>query len=112
MSETAKRIIPGSTLTTADTPYYTTPNNKQCVIKRLVMTNTGASIVSVTLNLPSSGGPSTQQNRIVSARSLNPGQSYVSTEAIGQVLESGGEIRGLATIAGIVSIVASGVEIS
>jgi hypothetical protein len=66
----------------------------------------------VTLYLVPSGGSAGATNTIISARTIAAGEDYVSPEAAGQVIETGGTIQALAGSGTSITIIASGVEIA
>lgn len=112
MAQTLTVLIPGSYLTTSPAAYYTAPGTKQTVIRRLVITNVSSGDVTATINLVSSGGSTGQENRVISARTIAAGESYVSPECSNQILDSGGKIVGVASVSSALTVYASGVEAS
>lgn len=109
MSTRPKRLIAGSQLTTSAATYYTATGLK-ARIDNLTLTNTTAGAVTATVHLVPNGGSATASNCILSAKSINAGDSYVVPGAIAQWLEAGGTIQALASSATSISIIASGVE--
>ncbi|HNC83780.1 MAG TPA: hypothetical protein PK999_12090 [Nitrospira sp.] len=109
MSTRPKRLIAGSQLTTSAATYYTATGLK-ARIDNLTLTNTTAGAVTATVHLVPNGGSASASNCILSAKSINAGDSYVVPGAIAQWLEDGGTIQALASANTSIGIVASGVE--
>jgi hypothetical protein len=109
MAFTPKRLVNGSQLTAVAATYYTATGVKTR-IDNCVLTNTTATAATATIHLVPSGGTATALNCIMSAKSINAGDSYVVPGAIGQWLEAGGTLQALAGTAAAISMVASGVE--
>lgn len=106
-----KNLIPAKQAENAQTAQYTADNCK-ARIDKFTATNTSAAVVTLSVNLVPSGGTAGASNRVVSQRSIAPGESYTCPELVGQVLEPGGFISTLAGAASAVTIRASGVEIT
>jgi hypothetical protein len=109
MATTPKRLIAGSQLTTSAATYYTATGVK-ARIDNLTLVNTTGGSLTATVHLVPNGGSATASNCILSAKSINAGDSYVVPGAIAQWLEAGGTIQALASSATSISIIASGVE--
>lgn len=110
MAVTPKRLVAGSQLTTSAATYYTAPSGTKTRIDSCALTNTSGSPVTATLHLIASGGSASDSNKVLSARSLAAGETYVPPGAIGQWLEAGGFIQALAGSATSITLIASGVE--
>ena len=108
MAVTPTRLVAGSQLTTSAATYYTADTRAR--IDAMVLTNTSGGAVTATVHLVPSGGSAAASNCILSAKSLNAGESYVVPGAIGQWLESGGTIQALASAGTAITLVASGIE--
>lgn len=109
MAISPKRLIAGSQIAATATTYYTATGVK-ARIDSCALTNTTAGAVTATVHLVPSGGSADATNCILSAKSLNAGETYIVPGAIGQWLEAGGTIQALASAATSIAIVASGVE--
>jgi hypothetical protein len=77
----------------------------------MVLTNTNGSAVTVSIWLPT-GGAAGNTNIILKDRSLEAGESFVVRTALNQTIPDGSSISASASVAGVVSMVASGVEIA
>tara|TARA_R110000772_G_scaffold47072_2_gene107747 strand:- start:1201 stop:1536 length:336 start_codon:yes stop_codon:yes gene_type:complete len=81
------------------------------VIDKITVTNTGAATATISINIPTNLGSVAASNLIVNARSLDVGESYTCPEMVGHVLKTGDYISTIASVAGTLTIRASGREI-
>ena len=95
----------------SDTLFYTAPALTVAQIGRAVFTNTDTVAHAITANLVAAAGTSSAANQVISARSVAPGESYVSPELAGAVLPPGAMLRGLADSAAKVTLVVSGIQV-
>lgn len=96
-------------MTASDAQYYLAPSLTSAKIGRAVFTNTDSAAHTLTVNI-TSNGTAAAGNRLISARTLAPGESYVSPELAGQVIPAGSDLRG--TAATTVTIAVSGITIA
>jgi predicted phage tail protein len=108
---TAKRLVPGSQLTTSAATYYTAPAATTARITAFTITNTSAGAVTASVHLVPSAGTADDTNIIADVLPLSANQTQTLTAAIGHVIETGGTIQALASAGTSVNIVVSGVEI-
>lgn len=87
---------------------YTTPTSTTAKIGRAVFTNTSASAVTISAGI-TPGIALAAGTTMISARTLAPGESYVSPELAGAVLPSGSTLRAFGSTA--VCFTASGLVI-
>ena len=102
---TESQLMAPAALPATDTAaVYTAPVNTVVKIGRAVFTNTSAGALSLTAGI-STGGALAAGTTLISARTLAPGESYVSPELAGQVLPPGSAIRafGSTSITGAIS---------
>ncbi len=111
MAITLKNIIPRKLAENAATTQYTATNCKT-VIDKFTATNTTAAPVTVDVYLVASGGTAGAANKVVSAKSIQAGETYTFPELVGQSLENGGFISTTAGAATSLVISASGREIT
>lgn len=111
MAVVAKALIETQQLTIANLTYYTAVNVRT-IIDKMTLCNTTSNAISVTIDLVKSGGTAGNVERIISARSISPGETYLCPEAVGHILNTGDSIQGLASSATSITIRASGREIS
>lgn len=112
MSVTAKTLFQALQAQNAETIQYTAPAGTRTIIDKLTGTNTTAAVATLTIKLVASGGAAGVVNTIVSAKTLQPGESYTFPEVVGHVLNPGDFISTLAGTAAAITIRASGREIS
>lgn len=111
MAVTNKPLIEGTQLTTSVATYYSAPENTSAIIKKLTITNTSGSAVTVTLYLVPSGGTASAANEITSAIPVSAGKAYEAYEMEGHALAPDDSIQALAGAATSLNIRCSGVEI-
>jgi hypothetical protein len=90
----------------ADAALYTVPALTSAKIGRAVFSNTDSAAHSITVNITT--GASSTANQIINARSLAPGETYVSPELAGAVLPALSQLRGLASQANFIVVTISG----
>lgn len=111
MTITVKNIIPRKQAEAVDTTQYTAVNCKT-VIDKFTATNTTGSPVTISVNLVANLGSVSASNRVVSAKSIAPGETYNFPELVGQSLEAGGFISTIASAATALTISSTGREIT
>jgi hypothetical protein len=111
MAVTVQNIIPRKQAENAQTSQYTAVNCKT-IIDKFTATNITAGNVVFSVNLVPSAGAADATNRVLSLRTIAPGESYTCPELVGQSLEAGGFISTLAGTAAALVISASGREIT
>lgn len=111
MTVTVKELIPRKQAENAQTTQYTALDCTT-VIDKMTATNTTSSNVVFSVNLVASGGSASASNRVLSLRTIAPGETYSCVELVGQVLSPGGFISTLANTATALTISASGREIT
>jgi len=111
MPITVKNIIPRKFAEAVQTAQYTATDCKT-VIDKFTVTNNSAAVRTFSANLVPNGGTAITENRVINSRSIAPGECYLCPELVGQVIEDGGFISTLASLASALTISASGREIS
>lgn len=111
MTVTVKNIIPAKQAESAQTGQYTASNCKT-LIDKFTATNTSSVNVVFSVNLVANGGTASASNRILSLRTIVPGETYTCPELVGHSLEAGGFISTLCDTATALTIDASGREIT
>lgn len=107
---TPKRLIAGSALTGSLATYYTTPAATTTIVKEIVLCNTDTAARTVDLHVIPSAGSGAVANQILQDLALQAGETKIFS--LSQVLPAGTFIQALASTAAVVSINASGVEIT
>lgn len=111
MAVTATVLINAKTAENAQTTQYTAAN-VTAVIDKFTATNYSTTAATLSVNLVANGGAAGNDNLIVDARSIQPGETYTFPELTGHVLLSGGFISTLAGTASAINIRASGRQIT
>lgn len=107
---TQVQLVAPAQLANADASVYIAPTLTTAKIGRAVFTNTTAGAVTITAGI-TTGGAIAASTTLISARSLAPGESYVSPELAGAVLPAGSAIRAFSSAATSVMFTASGLII-
>lgn len=110
MAVTVKNIIPAKEAEATQTGQYIAVNCR-CIIDKFTATNTSAGNESLSVNLVPNLGAAGDDNLIVDAYMIAPGETYTFPELVGQVLDSGTSISTIASAANSLTIRASGREI-
>lgn len=111
MTVTVKNIIPRKQVESVQTPQYTALGCKT-IIDKFTVTNTNTVNVTFSANLVAASATTGNENLVLKARSIAPGETYTCPELVGQTLEDGGFISTLAGTAASLTISASGREIT
>lgn len=111
MTATVKNIIPRKQVEVIQTSQYTAVNCKT-IIDKFTVTNTSAGNVNFSVNLVAAAGVVGNDNLVLKARAIAPGETYTCPELVGQSLEAGGFISTLAGAATSLTISATGREIT
>jgi hypothetical protein len=110
MTVTISNIIPRKKAEAASTNQYTSTG--KTIVDKFTATNTSGSAATISVFLPASGEAASASNCVLSAKSINAGDTYLCPEMVGQVLEAGGTIVTNAGTATAITISASGRLIS
>ena len=111
MTVTVKVLIPAKQAENTQTTQYTASLCKT-IIDKFTATNTSASVVTLSINIVTSGGSTGASNLIVDSRAIAVDETYTFPELVGQSLEAGGFISTIASAATSLTIRASGREIT
>lgn len=110
MTTTVRNIIPATIIGSAQSTQYTAVSIR-AVIDKFTAYNGHNAPVQISVNLVQSGGAAAASNLIV-RKTLQVGETYTFPELTGHVMEPGGFISTAASVAGVLTIRASGREIS
>lgn len=108
---TPKSMVDGINLTDAAATYYTVPTGTRGIIKKATFCNDHSSVVTVTINIVPSGGSAAYGNQITKTKSLAAGETWSCYDVENQVMETGGFISMLASVASKVGVRISGYEV-
>ena len=111
MTVTVKVLIPAKQAENTQTTQYTASLCKT-IIDKFTATNTSASVVTLSVNIVTSGGSTGASNLIVDSRAIAVNETYTFPELVGQSLEAGSFISTIASAATSITIRASGREIT
>lgn len=112
MAVTAKPLFEALQAAAAETTQYTAPAGTRTILDKFTGTNTTAAAATLTVKLIASGGVAGAGNTIVSAKTIQPGETYTFPELVGHVLAASDFISTLAGTAAAITIRASGREVS
>jgi hypothetical protein len=104
------QLVAPARLGNADTAVYTAPTQTTAKIGRAVFTNTTASAVTITAGI-TTGGALAAATTVISARTIAPGEAYISPELAGATLPAGSMLRAYASVAASITFMASGLLI-
>jgi len=107
---TPKRLIAGSALTNALVTYYTATTIYGAILKELVIVNTDTVARTVTVHIVPAAGTAGVPTIILSADTLQPGEQRVYS--LSSVIPQNSFIQASASVGAVMSINASGIEIS
>lgn len=89
MTVTAKRLVPGTLITTSTVQYYEA-DGEAAIIEHPTFTNVGAAQGAVQVYLVPSG-QTVQQDYLIQF-TVDPGETYRAEELAGHVIEQGGTL--------------------
>ena len=103
-------LVAPAQLGNTDVAVYSVPTQQTAKVGRAVFTNTTASAVAITAGITAGGalGPGTT---LISARTIAPGEAYVSPELSGAVLPAGSQLHAFAALAAAITFTVSGLLI-
>lgn len=112
MTVTVKVLVPPSYMDVSQTTEYTVPASTRAIIDKATVTHTGTVARTFSINLVQSGDTASNSNKVIETKSIQPGETYLCPELVGQVLEAGGFISSIASAASGLSLRISGREIT
>ncbi len=96
MTTTALNIIPAKTVEATLTAQYTVSapqaDSVRTPIDAFAVTNVGTAAALFSCFLVTNGGGAGDSNQLINERRIEPGESYLCPEVVGQVLEDGDAI--------------------
>jgi hypothetical protein len=107
---TQVQFVAPQQLAASDNALYTAPTLTTAKIGRVVFTNTTASAVTITAGI-TTGGALGASTTMISARSLAPGEAYVSPELAGAVIPPGSQLHAYSSAGASVTFTAWGLTI-
>jgi hypothetical protein len=104
------QIVAPAQLGNADASLYQSPSNTTTKVGRAAFCNTTAGAVTISAGI-TAGGVMGAAQTLISARSLAPGETYVSPELAGMVIPPGSQLHAFSSAAASVTFSASGLTI-
>lgn len=111
MAMTPKRLVTAQ-IAASIAPIYTATTGVRTVVKRAAFVNTTSGAITLLLHAVPPSGSVGDGNMLLNHLSIAAGETYLSAELEGQVVEPTGSIQAEASSAGSLTAVISGVEIS
>jgi hypothetical protein len=107
---TQVQLVAPAQLGNADAQVYLAPTSTTAKIGRAVFTNTTASAVTITAGI-TTGGALAAGTTLISARTVAPGEAYVSPELAGAVIPAASALRAYASASASITFTMSGLII-
>lgn len=107
---TPKQLIAGTALTAELVTGYTVPVATSTILKEIILCNTDTAVRTVTLHIIASAGSSGVLNTILNAINIQPNETKIFS--LSTLMPTGTFIQAKASSAAVVSIFASGVEVT
>ena len=104
------KLLAQSALTASDATIYTVPASTTTVVKSVIICNTATAARTITLHAVASGGSSSVANRVLSALTIGAGETVFLKPDI--YMTAGCTLRAFASVAAVVGITVSGVEMT
>lgn len=112
MTVTVKTLVAPVQMANAQTTQYTTPTATRCIIDKATVTNTDTTARSFSVNLVQASGSAANSNLVIDTRGVQPDETYLCPELVGQVLDPGAFLSTIASASGALTLRVSGREIS
>lgn len=107
---TIVQLVAPLQLGNVDASVYTAPTQTTAKVGRAVFTNTSVTATTISAGV-TTGGAIASSTTLISARTIAPGESYVSPELAGVVIPAGSQLHAFAGAAAAVTFTASGLTI-
>lgn len=111
MTVTVTVLVPPKQMEATQTTQYTA-TNVRAIIDKATVTNTDTVSRTFSVNLVTSGGSAGNSNLVIDTRTVQPDETYLCPELVGQVLAPGGFISTIASNATSLTLRVSGREIT
>ena len=111
MTISFKNLVPPVVVSTSQSSQYTA-NAVKAVIDKCTVTNTNTVNVAFSVNIVTTGNLASSSNLIIDAVTIEPNETYMCPETIGQILEAGSFISTLASVSSSLTLRISGRELS
>jgi hypothetical protein len=104
-------LVPPKQLEATQTTQYTA-TSVRAIIDKATVTNTDSVARTFSVNLVTVGGSAGNANLVIDTRTVQPDETYLCPELVGQVLAPGGFISTIASNATSLTMRVSGREVS
>jgi hypothetical protein len=111
MTVTVAVLVPPKQMEASQTTQYTA-TSVRAIIDKATVTNTDTVARTFSVNLVTSSGAAGNANLVIDTRTVQPDETYLCPELVGQVLAPGGFISTIASAATALTMRVSGREIS
>ena len=111
MTVTVTVLVPPKQMEASQTTQYTA-TNVRAIIDKATVTNTDTVSRTFSVNLVTVGGSAGNSNLVIDTRTVQPDETYLCPELVGQVLAPGGFISTIASNATSLTLRVSGREIT
>jgi hypothetical protein len=111
MTVTVTVLVPPKQMEASQTTQYTA-TNVRAIIDKATVTNTDTVSRTFSVNIVTSGGSAGNANLAIDTRTVQPDETYLCPELVGQVLAPGGFISTIASNATSLTLRVSGREIT
>lgn len=111
MTVTVAVLVPPKQMEASQTTQYTA-TNVRAIIDKATVTNTDTVSRTFSVNIVTSGGSAGNSNLVIDTRTVQPDETYLCPELVGQVLAPGGFISAIASNATSLTLRVSGREIT
>jgi hypothetical protein len=111
MTVTVAVLVPPKQMEASQTTQYTA-TNVRAIIDKATVTNTDTVARTFSVNIVTSGGSAGNANLVIDTRTVQPDETYLCPELVGQVLAPGGFISTIASNATSLTLRVSGREIT
>ncbi len=103
-----QNIVPAAFVPNANTTMYTSATATSTRIDALSVTNVDTAVHTITIHIVASGGAAGSGNTTTNAQPIQPGQTWVSPNEVGKVLNTGDFIVANASAASALVMSAGG----
>lgn len=110
MTVTTKPLKTAAYLPASDTTLYTAGSGTRTILDKVTAYNSDSGAVTVAINIVPNGGSVAATNKVVS-KAIAAGDTYTFPEVVGHVLEAGGVLSGISSVADKIVIRVSGREV-
>ena len=111
MTVTVAVLVPPKQMEAVQTTQYTA-TSVRAIIDKATVTNTDTVARTFSVNIVTSGGVAGNANLVIDTRTVQPDETYLCPELVGQVLAPGGFISTIASNATALTLRVSGREIT